>query len=323
MSTESEAKRLTDPQKQTVAENLGLAGMVVKRVLRRSVSPARAAEFYEELMQEGCLGLMQAVRTYEPGGAASFASYAVPRIHYAVWRALRRYQETIRLPERRGTRHDPGVRLLPPADLSRLSAGPDTDRYVDDRLDARTDGEVTTIGDLLREKVLAAVEAAIGRLFSATNSGPERTALARRLAADRLLVPEEAYQASLRQIAQASDCSYGRVAACEALLLDEIRRRLNADVEFRSLREACTHHAEGPQTAVDAELRRELRRCTTERFIHSFAGLPRARRAAVMLTALERAGVAVEALLRACAHRLTDEDCRELAIPHSADLKAG
>ena len=100
MIKDSNSQRLTDGQRRTVQEHLGLVGMIIKRVLSRGVPHAYAHEYYEELLQEGCLGLMQAVRNYDPHCGTAFTSYALPRVHYAVWRALHRYRETIRLPER-------------------------------------------------------------------------------------------------------------------------------------------------------------------------------------------------------------------------------
>ena len=96
MSAEHNPVPMTEVERETVSRNLGLVGAQIERLLGRGVSDAHVPEYREELFQEGCLALMQAVRAYDPSSGMTFASYAMPRIHYAVWRGLCRYRQTIR-----------------------------------------------------------------------------------------------------------------------------------------------------------------------------------------------------------------------------------
>ena len=394
MSTENIPGPMTEAERDTVARNLGLVGMQIKRLLDRGVPDAHVPEYREELFQEGCLGLMQAVRTYDPGSGMSFATYAMPRIHYAAWRALRRYRETIRLPERharskstpakdgdsdgslrvhrRPKRMGPGdtctsrdgearaetrravdpvagrrcrdrrrsggngrspaglpgpnlprVHSCTPEEMEALPDRSDCRQAANGRPDAACGGEPATIGGMLRRKLEAAVDAAVQQLSAVTKSRGDRRLLARTLADQRLLVPEAGFQASLRAIARSTRSSYGRVAACEALLVAEVRRLLAADVEFELLYQAGARRRDGMAAVIDDGFRDALREGVIARLIGVFARLPRANRADVLLTVLEKAGADIAALLRAHANDLSDGDRSRLLATSCGGAASG
>jgi RNA polymerase primary sigma factor len=56
----------------------------------------------EDLVQEGMLGVMDAIRAYTPQRGASFATYALKWAHGKMRRAIANHARTIRVPEYRG-----------------------------------------------------------------------------------------------------------------------------------------------------------------------------------------------------------------------------
>lgn len=324
MSTKEGLGRMTEAQREMVEKNLGLVGTQTKRMLGRSVRSVCAGDYWD-MFQEGCLGLIQAVRSYDPNSGMTFATYAIPRIRYASWRALHRYRESIRRPERhcRVRRHPPEhrrspmsvahtdaprVRTCSPEEMNALPddsrPGNASDGYAEDG--GRSGLE--TIGGRVRQKLESAVDTVVGRLSSSTKSRRDRGKLARTLADQRLLVPNAEFRASLRQIAGETGSSYGRVAACEALLVAEVRRILSEDAEFEFLREEGASRREGMAAAIDDKLRGTLRRRVTDRIIGVFGDLPRVDQADMLLTVLENGGVDIGSLLRAHADSLADGD---------------
>ncbi|MFH0980324.1 MAG: sigma factor [Planctomycetota bacterium] len=372
MNAECKLEGLTEAQRETVAQNLGLVGMQIKRLLGQGVPRACVQEFREELFQEGCLGLIQAVQTYVPTRGMSFATYAVPRIYYAALRALRRYREIIRLPERHkqrgtdrsaaddpgtgGTRrqrpdrpdlddtttaptdeaqsghprrgratatranpyhqpHTPRVRSYTPEEMNALPAKVHPGSPRDHRSEAARQGDPVTIGLLLRQKLAAAVDEAVTRLSTLNPMRDGRGPLARKLAEERLLIPEAEFRTPLRQIARETRSSFGRVAACEASLVAEVRRLLSADAEFAALSEEGTGHPAGMETTIDDQWRATLRESAVDGLLRHFADLPRAEQADVLLTVLEKAGADVATLLSTHIRGLTDaEQTRLLAM---------
>ncbi|MCK4659347.1 MAG: hypothetical protein KAV82_07485 [Phycisphaerae bacterium] len=360
-------QRMITAQQETLEKNLGLVVTQIRRVLSKAVPPSRVQDYWDELFQEGCLGLIQAVQNYDADSGMSLATYAIPRIHYAAWRALQRCHETIRLPERHSRRktRSPNNPDLPPgrspyrrpkpagsdnppsgplakrrARAARPRGSAKSEANPQQKFDSRTPqvrswtpeemnsiadksnpwtvpdrcssgesgGGFVTIGEMLRQKLESAVTEAIQRINASSKSRHNRGKLARMLADQRLLVPDARFQAPLRQIAQETGSSYGRVAACEVLLVAEVRRALSADAEFELLHQASKRHQECMATAIDEELRDALRRCATNRIVGGFAASPRGHRADVLLTVLEKGGVDLEALLRDRTKGLTDDD---------------
>ena len=91
---------LTEEQRRLVRENIGLVGVHLRRHLADLAVPRRDREG-DDLFQEGCLGLVQAARRFDPEGGIAFPAYALPRIHKAVSKALYRKFATVRVPPKR------------------------------------------------------------------------------------------------------------------------------------------------------------------------------------------------------------------------------
>lgn len=68
--------------REAVEKNMPLVAHIAKRF-------SRADAEYEDLFQTGCIGLMKAVRRYEPGFGTAFSTYAVPVIMGEMRRLLR------------------------------------------------------------------------------------------------------------------------------------------------------------------------------------------------------------------------------------------
>lgn len=67
---------------RVVEENAGLIWSIVKRYYGRGVDP-------DDLYQLGCLGLLKAVRGFDPDFGCQFSTYAVPKIAGEIRRFLR------------------------------------------------------------------------------------------------------------------------------------------------------------------------------------------------------------------------------------------
>ena len=91
-------KQLTPEQKRLVEENLGLVGTHVRRLVPARSSPRRDRE-WDDLFQEGCLGLAKAASSFDESKGVPFAAYALRRIQSAVSRALPRVFATVRVPD--------------------------------------------------------------------------------------------------------------------------------------------------------------------------------------------------------------------------------
>lgn len=71
-----------DACQRVVEENTGLVWSIVKRYYGRGVDP-------DDLYQLGCLGILKAVRGFDPSFGCQFSTYAVPKIAGEIRRFLR------------------------------------------------------------------------------------------------------------------------------------------------------------------------------------------------------------------------------------------
>jgi RNA polymerase sigma factor (sigma-70 family) len=89
-----EAARRGDPRarERVVAEHLGTVRSIALRYRNLGLS-------VDDLMQEGSLGLLEAIERYEPERSADFETYARFRIRRAIRNALTEQSRLIRLPK--------------------------------------------------------------------------------------------------------------------------------------------------------------------------------------------------------------------------------
>lgn len=97
---------LTNEQRGLVRDNMGLVGVHLRRNVVNLSHPKHKRE-WDDLFQEGCLGLIRAATAFRQERGIPFASFALPRIHNAVSRALQTKFDTIYSPPPRTRRKPP------------------------------------------------------------------------------------------------------------------------------------------------------------------------------------------------------------------------
>jgi len=256
------APRLSASQRALVQSNMGLVAVHLRRHVTNLAAVRRDRE-YDDLFQEGCLGLMQAAARWNPDGGIPFAAYALPRIHNAISTALRCKFSTVYVPPRFGAKHESsgdgdeantGATRPREYSLSQAQWLSLTRTSVRERADS--DGE--TIGDRVRDKYERAVHSAVETLKGRASVRGDREALLRIVARERILVPNEDARRSLRQIARETKSSYARVAQCGSQLADEVRTALSGDPELRELLRQARNHADGFAAPIDARTEQAL-----------------------------------------------------------------
>lgn len=259
--SESGVVELTGEQRRLVRENLGLVGVHLRRYLGDLSQPRRDRE-WDDLFQEGCLGLIQAVVRFREERGIPFAAFALPRIHNAVSRALQTKFATVHVPAARHSTPgaiSPGAEPHEAVNRPRVqSLSDEVERNLPDRRHDLHEHVGETIGDRLRDKYERAVHAAVADVGSGPSRRGDRDRLAGVLAAERFLVPGEESRTALRQIARETKSSYARVAQCDKKLAGAIRARLCRDPEFVELSRLAKCHPEGAGCRIDDTLEREL-----------------------------------------------------------------
>ncbi len=266
---------LTASQQRLVLANLGLVGVHLKRFVRSLRDRGRDSE-WDDLFQEGCLGLIHAARTYRPKSGISFPAYALPRIHCAVSRAMKRdpsahglkFQHLIEEPAEPGHRYRAGDPDRPTAE---------------------------TVGRRLRGKYERAVRTA-GR-HEADKGRRDRRRLVRALSAERLMIPEPSSKTTLRQIARDTRCSYSRTTKCDTQLEGAVRRALEADPEFEALRRCRRASPEGMEAPIDAPLEQALAGASAREFLQRFRTADSGRQAGLLRAYFRVSGRDIDGLL--------------------------
>jgi len=272
---------LNAAQKELVERNIALVGLHIRRRVRR-VRADRSDCEYKDLFQEGCCGLIQAARSFDPASGIPFAAYALPRIHTAVSTALQRNASLVRLPRvrRRRRRTDPTRmrRCLPestaPHDTRRLFRVISLTSEPLAR-EERHDPHLPTIGERLAHKLDLARDAAVRRILSHGRiQRPDRGRLVQQVVDERLRIAEDSERTALRRIARETGSSYTRVLQCERRLHAEMRRMLSADLEFQQLRRMARRCDHGQDTPLDAEAQGALRALALESIRRAWALAP-------------------------------------------------
>ena len=285
-------KPLSARQQRLVLENRGLVALHIKRFVPGLAEPRRDRE-WDDLFQEGCLGLIRAAETFDPQRGIPFAAYALPRIHGAVHKALHTRFATIAVPlakaHRPGTkgknREDddddhcsenqgasserdwPVPKVTTLGDRALMHVAAENRRPAAD-LDA-PDGE--TVGDRLREKYDRAVRRAASIVSRGASIRGDRGALVTAIVEQRLLVPQAEYRTAMRRIARETGSSYARVSQCELRIRECVRTILEGDPEFDVLDRRARSDPDGVDAAIDDALERDLIAASAERFMARLA----------------------------------------------------
>ncbi|HVP10372.1 MAG TPA: sigma factor [Phycisphaerae bacterium] len=233
---EAPSRRMSQRQLRKVEANLPL----VRLTLRRHRSLARPAHRLgreaDELLQEGCLALVEAVRSHDPARHGDFASFAMARVHHAMSRFVHEQRDLIRVPfimqrrmkrRRQGSRSDRHCPHAPPrvVKLRNKRMTPNllrAQRSYAERLSGRAEG--VTIGELIRDRYDLAMEQVVRQMRLSPRATDGNDELLDRCVEERWTVPESDARTSIRQMAKELGCSTGRIAHCE----DRFRVHLQA-----------------------------------------------------------------------------------------------
>ncbi|GJM26637.1 MAG: hypothetical protein DHS20C16_30520 [Phycisphaerae bacterium] len=261
-------EHLTDGQRRLVEENMGLVGLHIRRCVRNT-AVGKSDRDYDDLFQEGCIGLIRSARKFDPDEDIPFAAFALPRIHTAVSAALIRDESLIRVPRKRkpARSNESGQSQSPIAAPKRETPkvySLDIDPRLGEMVERRGAGESRTIGDRLREKYEQALDVATRIVTRRKATRTDRGELIERIIQQRLLVPEEDAKTALRQIARDTNSSYSRVLQCERRIQTAMRRALTGDLEFRQLQETARRSEIGPDQEIDPALEQLLKESAAE-----------------------------------------------------------
>lgn len=287
-------RRLTGAQATLVRDNLGLVGVHLrKRVVGHG--PPLPRDQWDELFQEGCIGLIEAALRFRAERGIAFAAFALPRIRTAINRAIARMVVPARRPRERcpdrrdpeqapagflggvGERAGPGSRLaqrkpamLPRVESENSNAMPwaiDFERQVPALVAGATDSHLPpaqtspdTLGDRLRARFMAAVRGAAAALVADDRGTKrrDRATVVNTLVEERILVTREDERCPLREVARRLACPYTRVAVLDRRLRSLIIERLGADAAYLLLRRFLRREGVDTNTVMDTDFETEL-----------------------------------------------------------------
>ena len=285
---------LTDRHRKLVQAHLWLVELHLRKKVP-GVSQSGGTRSWDDLYQEGCLGLIEAVNRFDPARGIPFVAFALPRIHTAVSRALWSGEAMVRVPRRtrraaaeaRGAQ--PAPRTVP------LEHEPAGKAATADRSEGAVGGETgrETVGDRLRAKYERAVGAVVEHESQVRTRRGDRRLLVERLASQRLLVPGEGHRLSLRRIARDTGSSIARVVRCEQRLRERIASMLSQDLVVRRLREEARTHPLGMDAPIDDALHVELCELAERRFASAFLRISGRQRGEMVTRLIESCGRSV------------------------------
>ena len=249
-------QRLTPDQARLVRDNIGLVRLhVQRRVMPAGARPRRNRE-YDDLIQEGCLGLITAAQRFRPHRGIPFAAFALSRIRQAVSAALQ--QQFATLSSARQCKASDSSAAVPACprvisldDKVVRACSPVAESWVMNSGDSDSPAR-ETIGERLGEHCTRAIRAAAEHDAARVHQRSDRAALVRSIIDERILEPDEASRPTLRTLARRMNSSFGRVTQCEQKLLNTARARLERDEAFQSLRTAARHDPMGMARPVEA-----------------------------------------------------------------------
>lgn len=317
---------LTTTQKKRVQENMGLVAVHLRRFVSNLTVPRRDRE-WEDLFQEGCMGLIKATMTYREDSGIEFAAYALARIHNAVSRALDRKFTTIIFPPKRKKRvegdacglsksHDPSR----PKEYSLVSEVSDSlhdSRHHNPDINAESE----TIGERLRCKYERAVFEAADTINRRTSTRGDRDELVRWITRERFLIPQQESRRALRQIARDTKSSYARVAQCDKLMAQIVKNFLEEDPEFHELQKCRRGDEDGVERFIDPEMEVRLRHACIDEYIKRYHKADREVQATMLHAVMGAAGGNVEAMIHQLFTDLSSRDREQLLRNTSARIK--
>jgi RNA polymerase sigma factor (sigma-70 family) len=283
---------LSSEQQKLVVDHIAMVGMHLRKRVPTPRQPTRDRD-YDDLFQEGCIGLLRAAARFRPGRDGVFAAFALHRIRGAVHAALHEHFSTIRVPmsaqrvpgERAGPSHEP-VQSLAGAKLLDES-GPV----------GSADGQ-ETIRHMLRRRFERAVRLAVESTKMGPHATPQRNVAMTTIAAERLLISDESARTPLRRLADRTGISSGRACDYERRLLEHAREILARDAQTILLIQLARQEPGGFDALLDETHRQRLEAADVRQFERRFADLDRQERAEILYGLVEASQASVEEVAR-------------------------
>jgi RNA polymerase sigma factor (sigma-70 family) len=236
-------------QQRLVESNLPLVQLTLRRhrdLLDGASRPGREAG---ELFQEGCLALMEAVRSHDPRRHGDFAAFAMARIHFAISRYAHEHDNLIRVPfitQRRWkkARENDAHQRHRPEPLPRVVRLADESSSWESRRNAHrrslsrslpADGP--SIGELIRECYDRAARRVVEIMKRSQQAAAGNGMILEGCLAERWSVPEPEARKSLREMAEHLGCSMRRVTRCEERFRKRLAAAILADETYARLME--------------------------------------------------------------------------------------
>jgi len=241
---------LSERQQRLVEQHIDLVRFAVARSGGRRCAQRHDME-YTDLMQEGSMALMEAVRAHDPARHGAFEPYAISRINFAVSRYAHEHGGLVRVPfvtQRRVRAQD---RRLQEADAS--ASGAAANRLprvlcaegIDHRGFSRRraaqeaserSAERMTVADAAGPRIAGVLAGVRDRLLGASGRSPRREEIIRRCFDERWTIPEADARTPIRQLARELGCSLGGITHCEARFEREAAAAIERDPVLVQLR---------------------------------------------------------------------------------------
>lgn len=252
---------LSDRQRRLVERHIDLVRFAVARSGGRRCAQRHDLE-YTDLLQEGSMALMEAVRNHDPGRHGAFEPYAISRIHFAVSRYAHEHGSLIRVPfvtQRRVRALDREAQREAcasggPVEVSRpprvhctdsIDQGSGSRRRIgrDEPADLRDRGGMT-VADAARPRLAGVLANVRDRLLGTVGRSPRRGEIIRRCYNERWTIPEIDARTPIRQLARELGCSLGGITHCEARFEREAAEAIDRDpvlIQLRRMAKASPH----------------------------------------------------------------------------------
>ena len=219
--------------------HLRLVSLQLRRQ-RRFRRPDRVGRERADLFQDGCLGLAEAIRRFDPAGPVAFGPFALARIRRAIHdglcdggsgvrvpgRTLRRWRARRRAAPR--VRADVGQDRRRPERCPAVASGLHADALPAEALEPDSRNR-PTIGDLARQRWERLAREVVDEMVRDPRGRPDTAGLIRACLEERWLVAREESRFPLRGLAERFHSGLGRVTHYEQRFRAEFERAIRAD----------------------------------------------------------------------------------------------
>ncbi|MBK8269782.1 MAG: hypothetical protein IPK83_16400 [Planctomycetes bacterium] len=241
---------LSERQRRGVARHIPLVKLTLRRHFPQRIRAAHGRDLHE-LFQEGCLALVQAVRSHDRRRHGPFPAYAMARIHFAVSAFAHEQAHVVRVPfiaqrRRRSRRQESAV--APPVFMRLSDALPPRRRNGRPQNSIRRaaakprDYATETASETIRQKLEDAFALAVAEASDAARGRADAPAIFARCLSERWLIPEPDSKTPIRRLAEELRCSVGRITHCEERVRRSVARRLGEDESLLSLTRLAKIH---------------------------------------------------------------------------------